>query len=102
MCMRFGCNPQINFCHFFAVIWFDPLMVFLKDSFVVNLKKYNRSQKASKITQNAKKSIEPDCLVAFFFSKLSITIVVPTKSDSDFMIGLQSYQGLIIDRSLVY
>ena len=19
MCMRFGCNPQINFCHFFCV-----------------------------------------------------------------------------------
>ena len=21
MCMRFGCNPQINFCHFFSVIF---------------------------------------------------------------------------------
>ena len=28
--------------------------------------------------------------------------VVPTKSDSDVMFCLQSYQGLIIDRSLVY
>ena len=28
--------------------------------------------------------------------------VVPAKSDSDFMFCLQSYQELIIDRSLVY
>ena len=28
--------------------------------------------------------------------------VVPAKSDSDVMFCLQSYQGLIIDRSLVY
>ena len=28
--------------------------------------------------------------------------VLPAKSDSDFMFCLQSYQGLIIDRSLVY
>ena len=28
--------------------------------------------------------------------------VLPAKSDSDFMISLQSYQGLIVDRSLVY
>ena len=28
--------------------------------------------------------------------------VLPAKSDSDFMICLQSYQGLIINRSLVY
>ena len=28
--------------------------------------------------------------------------VLPTKSDSDVMLCLQSYQGLIIDRSLVY
>ena len=28
--------------------------------------------------------------------------VVPTKSDSDVMFCLQSYHGLIIDRSLVY
>ena len=20
MCMRFGCNPQINFCHFFETV----------------------------------------------------------------------------------
>ena len=28
--------------------------------------------------------------------------VLPAKSDSDVMFCLQSYQGLIIDRSLVY
>ena len=28
--------------------------------------------------------------------------VLPAKSDSDFMFCIQSYQGLIIDRSLVY
>ena len=28
--------------------------------------------------------------------------VLPANSDSDFMLCLQSYQGLIIDRSLVY
>ena len=28
--------------------------------------------------------------------------VLPAKSDSDVMFGLQSYQGLIIDRSFVY
>ena len=31
-----------------------------------------------------------------------VDTVVPTKSDSEVMICLQSYQGLIIDRSLVY
>ena len=30
------------------------------------------------------------------------TAVLPAKSDSDVMFCLQSYQGLIIDRSLVY
>ena len=28
--------------------------------------------------------------------------VLPAKSDSDFLFCLQSYQGLIIDRALVY
>ena len=30
------------------------------------------------------------------------TTVVPTKSDSDVMFCLQSYQGLMIDKSIVY
>ena len=34
--------------------------------------------------------------------KTHVFTVLPTKSDSDVMIYLQSYQGLIIDRSLVY
>ena len=34
-------------------------------------------------------------------NKVSVT-VLPAKSDSDVMFCLQSYQGLIIDRSLVY
>ena len=34
--------------------------------------------------------------------RLQISTVVPAKSDSDVMFCLQSYQGLIIDRSLVY
>ena len=38
------------------------------------------------------------CLRKFI---LSVT-VLPAKSDSDIMICLQSYQGLRIDRSLVY
>ena len=33
---------------------------------------------------------------------ISVCTVLPAKSDSDFMFCLQSYQGLIIDRSLVY
>ena len=32
----------------------------------------------------------------------SIPAVLPAKSDSDVMFCLQSYQGLMIDRSLVY
>ena len=32
----------------------------------------------------------------------SLLTVLPAKSDSDVMFCLQSYQGLIIDRSLVY
>ena len=36
-----------------------------------------------------------------FDGKLKTT-VLPAKSDSDFMSCLQSYQGLIINRSLVY
>ena len=35
-------------------------------------------------------------------SYLEICTVLPAKSDSDFMFCLHSYQGLIIDRSLVY
>ena len=31
-----------------------------------------------------------------------LSTVLPAKSDSDFMFRLQSYQGLLIDRSLVY
>ena len=38
----------------------------------------------------------------FFEGPVSIFTVVPTESDSDVMFCLQSYQGLIIDRSLVY
>ena len=30
------------------------------------------------------------------------TTVLPAKSDSDFMFCVQSYQRLIVDRSLVY
>ena len=33
---------------------------------------------------------------------LIVSTVLPAKSDSDVMFGLQSYQGLIIDSSLVY
>ena len=33
---------------------------------------------------------------------MSEITVLPAKSDSDFMFCLQHYQGLIIDRSLVY
>ena len=33
---------------------------------------------------------------------LVIITVLPAKSDSDFIFYLQNYQGLIIDRSLVY
>ena len=33
---------------------------------------------------------------------MMISTVLPAKSDSDFMFCLQSYQGLIIDISLVY
>ena len=34
--------------------------------------------------------------------QVRITTVLPAKSDSDIMFCLHSYQGLIIDRSLVY
>ena len=34
--------------------------------------------------------------------KICVIAVLPVKSDSDFMFCLQTYQGLIIDRSLVY
>ena len=37
-----------------------------------------------------------------FKSKLVLTTVLPSKSDSDIMFCLQCYQGLIIHRSLVY
>ena len=39
--------------------------------------------------------------LALLWSRAPST-VMPAKSDSNFMICLQSYQGLIIDRSLVY
>ena len=34
--------------------------------------------------------------------EIMVLTVLPAKSDRDFMFCLQSYQGLIIDRSLVY
>ena len=34
--------------------------------------------------------------------KIKSSTVLPAKSDSDYMFCLQSYQGLRIDRSLVY
>ena len=40
-------------------------------------------------------------LIIIFLCGLSTT-VLPAKSNSDVMFCLQSYQGLIIDRSLVY
>ena len=40
------------------------------------------------------------CLVKYF-KLLRRPIVLPAESDSDVMFCLQSYQGLIIDRSLV-
>ena len=36
------------------------------------------------------------------FDEIQTGTVLPAKSDSDFIFCLQSYQGLIIDRSLVY
>ena len=49
----------------------------------------------------------PFCDTKFIFFIMNNNIsscctVLPAKSDSDFMICLQSYRGLIIDRSLVY
>ena len=47
-------------------------------------------------------SCQPSVTVtSCFVTKLSGS-VLPAKSDIDFMFCLQSYQGLIIDRSLVY
>ena len=34
--------------------------------------------------------------------EMKITTVLPAKSDSEIMFGLKTYQGLRIDRSLVY
>ena len=34
--------------------------------------------------------------------KVAVAAVLPAKRDNDFMFCLQSYQGLIIDRSLLY
>ena len=43
-------------------------------------------------------------LICVFANMVStpMTTIVPSKSDSDVMICLQSYEGLRIDRSLVY
>ena len=41
-------------------------------------------------------------LIQGYWQKFAYTTVLPAKSDSDFMFCLQSYQGLIINRSLVY
>ena len=35
-------------------------------------------------------------------NRKNVSIVLPAKSDSDVMFCLQSYQGLMIDESLVY
>ena len=37
-----------------------------------------------------------------YFGPFSVTTVLPVISDSDVMFYLQSYQGLIIDKSLVH
>ena len=41
-------------------------------------------------------------ITGFVISNVSKCTVLPAKSDTDDMFCLQSYQGLIIDRSLVY
>ena len=46
-----------------------------------------------------------DTVLDIMFSKeqlIRVGTVLPAKSDSDVMFCLQSYQGLTIDRSLVY
>ena len=43
------------------------------------------------------------CLAPYSHASFSLAItVLPAKSDSDVMFCLQSFHGLIIDRSLVY
>ena len=44
---------------------------------------------------------EPSQLI-YLISTQPCATVLPAKSDSDVMFCLQSYQGLIIERSLVY
>ena len=48
------------------------------------------------------KALSRDCIYKIEVQCSSKNTVLPAKSDSDFMFCLQSYQGLIIDTSLVY
>ena len=46
--------------------------------------------------------LETDVLRKHRFQKSKLFTILPAKSDSDVMFCLQSYQGMIIDRSLVH
>ena len=59
----------------------------------------NANREDSDQTAYKQSDLELLCLFRPFWQ---VTTVVPTKSDSDIMFCLQSYQGLIIDRSIVY
>ena len=57
----------------------------------------------------SQRAVKSNCLTMTFFAISSShlcmyidTTVVPTKSDSEVMFCLQSYQGPIMDRSLVF
>ena len=58
-------------------------------------------QRSSKILVSVKAGVEHLSDKLYNLKAVSISTVKPNKSDSDAMFCLQSYQGLIIDRSLV-
>ena len=53
-------------------------------------------------SDSVKKGLLADVILLSTLKKLKYTTVLPAKSDSGIMFCLQSYQGLMINRSVVY
>ena len=70
---------------------------------MVNKVTYRNTQHIVETSENKKFLLKDNCqsLQGGSFCELQCT-VLPAKSDSDIMFWLQSYQGLIINISLVY
>ena len=90
---RFETRPTTN-------IYDTAISLFDNYSLIILLSVFPDGQ-TSTTTRATTRATTPTTRTTHHTTKMT-GIVLPTKSDSEVMFCLQSYQGLIIDRSLVY